>query len=127
MRGLPGVYSDTKLLRRVPFGEWVTVYFDPKKVNEKQLLAAIRRTRCPNAQHVTAAGTRTPFVAAGDIVQLETSSAVERIEAPDGWTHIAGTPNIQLPSNAKSATVTAHLASGETLKAKVNVVSRIGN
>ena len=127
MRGLDGVYSDTKLLRRVPFGEWVTVYFDPKKHTEEQLLARIRATRCPRAQHVTAPGIRTPFVAAGDVVQLETTSTITRIEAPDGWKPVVGTANIQLPKDAKSTTLTAHLADGKTLTAKVNVVSRIGS
>ena len=126
MRGLDGVYSDTKLLRRSPFGEWVTVYFDPKKQTEKQLLTRIRATRCPGAQHVTAPGLRTPFVAAGDVVQLDTTSTITRLEAPEGWKVVPGTANIQLPANAKSAILTAHLADGKTLAAKVNVVSRIG-
>ena len=126
MRGLDGVYSDTKLLRRAPFGEWVTVYFDPKKQTEKQLLARIRATRCPQAQHVTAPGLRTPFVAAGDVVQLDTTSTITRLEAPKGWKTVPGTANIQLPSDARSANLTAHLADGKTLTAKVNVVSRVG-
>ena len=126
MRGLDGVYSDTKLIRRVPFGEWVTVYFDPAKHTEKQLLARIRATRCPRAQHVTAPGLRTPFVAAGDVVQLDTTSTISRLDAPKGWKSLPGTANIQVPTGASSATLTAHLADGKTITAKVNVVSRVG-
>ena len=72
MRGKEGVIDTTRLLRRKPFGEWVTVFYEPKKVTEAQLLAWIKANRCPRAALVREkdpAGVMNPFVAAGDVVQ----------------------------------------------------------
>lgn len=80
------------LLRRIPFAEWVVVYYDPEKTSVDKLLTNIRSDGCPRAKHVEQAGqmrVMNPYLSPGDTVQIRidvTEKSSWQISGlPKGW------------------------------------------
>lgn len=92
MSGREGVYDATMLLRRVPFAEWVVVYYDPRKTTAPALQKLMRDAGCPRATQVQQAGksiVMNPYAAPGDTLQLRViaTAAGESsfAQLPEGW------------------------------------------
>ena len=103
MRGKEGVIDTTRLLRRKPFGEWVTVYYRPEDVTEEQLMTWVKANRCTRAALVRAEEgslVMAPFVAPGDVVQLRLNvgkaTALEEVALPKGWKLVGSQPGDRL-------------------------------
>ena len=144
MRGKEGVFDTTRLLRRSPFGEWVTVYYDPKKVSEGELLKWIKANRCPRAAQVieaTESAVLTPYVARGDTAQIRIKVAkeatLETIKLPEGWRLLNADKklssgnnylSIQTPGDAASGEIEISLKpeGSEQFSGKITVVEQVG-
>ena len=135
------------LVRGKPFREWVTVYYDPKRISEEKLLQRLRERGCRSAKLDREAGSpvtvMNPFVGPGDLVQVRLGgmdkSAVKKVELPEGW-KLAGKPGgfvdkdgvtwltVWVPEGAKQGkqTVRIHPAEGDVIEAAVDVVRKVG-
>ena len=143
MRGKEGVFDTTRLLRSSPFGEWVNVFFDPKKITEAQLLRHIKARNCPRAQHITSTHALNPFIAAGDPVQLSITvkedCKLNSIELPKNWNLLDLTTGTSLPKGPHTLTITTSkrssqgshpiklvLSDGTKVNESITVVRQIG-
>ena len=130
------------LVRNKPFGEWITVYFDPDKITEETLLALLKKKRCPRAAISRKEGmdatVMNPFVAPGDTVQVqldpERRTQLRGMTLPNGW-KVAGQKEggpaegdllIQVPQKAAQGEVELKLQFRDrTIKVNVTVVRKM--
>jgi hypothetical protein len=130
------------LVRNKPFGEWVTVYFDPDKITEETLLGLLKKKRCPKAATIRREGmdatVANPFVAPGDTVQVQVDpdrrTQLRGMSLPDGWKvagHEEGGPAegdllIQVPPKAAQGETELKLQFPDrTVKVNVTVVRKM--
>lgn len=132
VRGKKGILDQTQLFRAKPFGEWVTVYYDPKMVSEKVILGLLKANRCPNATLIrNQDGVSNPYVAGGDIVQFTVGKGVKATELPEGWEILKSREDgfdIKIPKKAKQQdyVIKGTDKSGAAFEGKVTVVRQIG-
>ncbi len=143
MRNLSGVIDTTMSVRRSPFGEWVIIYYDPKKTNEKTLLEIVRKGGCPRADIIRkqAKSTEiTPIITPGDTalikLHLEKKSDLKATKLPTGWAVTeslkqldAGTHyiSIRTPEGAsqKEHAITLQSADNTQFNYTIELVSRV--
>ena len=109
-------------LRNSPFGEWVLVYYDNKKISEGEIFRMIKSRGCSRAaimrNQTQKAGQSkftvlNPYICPGDVlsIQIESDGSEKvSIELPAGWKSIGEVPKsvkgkkvIHLQSSAKTA------------------------
>ena len=143
MRGKDGVYDTTRLLRRSPFGEWVTIYYDPAKVSTEDLLKWIKANRCPRAAWISSEGDSAilnPFIASGDTVQIRLTATkdalLDSVSLPKGFQLVGDGKvsrgenllSVQIAKDARAGDYEVALAAEESVefKGRVSVVQQIG-
>ena len=129
-------------MRSSPFGEWVNVYYDPKKTDNKSLLSLIRKNQCPRAtliedkeKHVL-----NPIIAPGDPVQiqvkLEKPATLTGGKLPKGWTLASEKSlkkglniiTLKTPKNTKQGeqSLVIKLSNNTKIDSKIDVVKQVG-
>lgn len=141
VRGKTGIVDTTRLLRSSPFGEWVNVFYDPKKTDESAILNLIKKNDCPRARQTKSNAVQNPFVAPGDPIQIkfelkESAKLASTSKLPGNW-EIVGNHQfqkgsnlltIQTPKSAKRGTESIKLefSNGAKIQATVDVVQQVG-
>lgn len=135
------------LVRGKPFREWVTVYYDPKRINEEKLLQRLRERGCKSAKLEREAHSpltvMNPYAGPGDVVQMRLAGkgkqVVKKLELPEGWKP-EGKPcgyvdsdgvtwiTVRAPAKAKTGKqkLLLRTAAGEAVEAVVEVVRKVG-
>jgi hypothetical protein len=143
VRGKEGVVDTTRMVRQSPFGEWVNVFYDPKKIKPETMLKLIIKEDCPKAKQTIGSNKQllNPFIAPGDPVQFSISAKSEtaitdKSELPSGWKIVGkgllnkgeNVVTLTVPRKVKagSHTVKLVMADGKQVEGTVTVVSQVG-
>lgn len=134
------------LLRRKPFREWITVYYDPAKTDEAKLLKILHSKRCKSSKVDRTASEKftamNKYASEGELVQLRIADApkdqVPELDLPTGW-EIFGDKNgyrnengetfisvkVPLKAEQKNYTISLKGADGKGLETQVGIVRKI--